>query len=89
MQSVKSVVDVIGGFQKYIDTDDTHIHVGGEIFYDNLIALRLGYISGYEAKGLTAGLGVYWQGINFDYAFTPYSYGLGTGHTISLMYTFN
>lgn len=89
LQEISSVVSVIGGVQKYIDTDETHAHAGGEVFYDNLIAIRMGYMSGYEAKGLTAGLGVYWQGINFDYAFTPYSYGLGTGHTISLMYTFN
>ncbi|MBU0474257.1 MAG: PorV/PorQ family protein [Bacteroidetes bacterium] len=89
LQEISSVVRVIGGVQKYIDTDDTHIHAGAEVFYDNLIAIRLGYMSGYESKGLTAGLGVYWHGINFDYAFTPYSYGLGTGHTISLMYSFN
>lgn len=89
VQEISSVISVIGGVQKYIDTDDTHIHSGGEVFYDNLIAIRLGYMSGYESKGFTAGLGIYSHGINFDYAFTPYSFGLGTGHTISLMYSFN
>ncbi len=88
IQSIKSVVNAIGGVQKYLDSDDTHIHTGAEVFYDNLIAIRLGYMTGYDSKGLTAGLGINWQSINFDYAFTPYSFGLGSAHTISLMYSF-
>lgn len=88
VNSISSEVNMIGGIQKYTETDDTHIHVGGEVFYDNIIAMRLGYMTGYESKGFTAGLGLYWEGLNFDYAFTPYSYGLGSAHTISLMYSF-
>lgn len=88
LKSIKSDFSFIGGVQKYLETDDIHLHVGGEFFYDKLIAIRLGYMSGYESKGLTTGLGLYWEGINFDYAFTPYSYGLGSSHTISLMYSF-
>ena len=75
-----------------MDTDDLHIHFGGEYFYNNIIALRFGYMTGYEAKGITAGLGIFWEGLNFDYAFLPYSfssYNLGSAHTISLMYSFN
>jgi hypothetical protein len=89
VNSINSVVNVIGGVQKYLDTDDTHIHTGGEVFYNDIIALRLGYMTGYKSKGLTTGLGLFWKGINFDYAFTPYSYALGSAHTISLMYSFN
>lgn len=88
INSINSELNLIGGVQKYVETDDTHIHAGGEVFYDNIIALRLGYMTGYESKGLTAGLGLYWEGLNFDYAFTPYSFGLGSAHTISLMYSF-
>ncbi|VAX21284.1 hypothetical protein MNBD_IGNAVI01-1872 [hydrothermal vent metagenome] len=87
-ESIKSDVSFIGGVQKYLETDDIHFHVGGEFFYNELLAIRLGYMSGYDSKGLTTGLGLYWEGINFDYAFTPYSYGLGSSHTISLMYSF-
>jgi len=88
VNSINSEVNLIGGVQKYTETDDTHIHAGGEVFYDNIIAMRLGYMTGYDSKGFTAGLGLYWEGLNFDYAFTPYSYGLGSAHTISLMYSF-
>jgi hypothetical protein len=89
LESIKSVVNAVGGIQKYLDTDDMHIHAGGEVIYDSLIAIRLGYMTGYDSKGFATGLGLFWQGINFDYAYTPYSYGFNSGHTISLMYTFN
>lgn len=89
VNSIYSTVNIIGGIQKYLDTEDTHMHAGAEVIYNKLLALRLGYMSGYDSKGLTTGLGIYWEGLNFDYAFTPYSFGLGSAHTISLMYTFN
>lgn len=89
IQSIKSIVNVIGGVQKYTDTDDIHVHAGAEVFYKSIIALRLGYMTGYEAKGFTAGVGFFLKGINFDYAFTPYSYILGSTHTVSLTYSFN
>lgn len=88
VSQIQSDVVITGGIQKYTQTDDTHIHFGAEIFYDNLIALRGGYMSGYDSKGLTAGLGLLWNSINFDYAFVPFDYGLGESHIISLMYTF-
>ena len=88
LSQIQSDVVLTGGVQKYTQTDDTHIHVGAEIFYDEIIALRGGYMSGYDSKGLTAGLGLLWNSINFDYAFVPFDYGLGDSHIISLMYTF-
>ncbi len=88
LSEIQSDVVVTGGIQKYTQTDDTHIHVGAEIFYNEIIALRGGYMSGYDSKGLTAGLGLLWNSINFDYAFVPFDYGLGDSHIISLMYTF-
>ena len=88
VQDINSNVTVLSGFQKYLETHDTHIHFGAEILYDQLIAVRAGFMTGYEAKGLTAGLGVIWNSVNFDYAFTPFDYGLGSTHTISVAYTF-
>ena len=88
LEQIQSQITLTGGVQKFTATEDTHIHFGGEIFYDNLIALRGGYMSGYDSKGLTAGLGLFWNNINFDYAFVPFDYGLGDSHIISLVYTF-
>lgn len=76
------------GVQKYLDSDDIHIHVGAQTTYDKQFSLRLGYVSGYDSKGFTAGVGVYWSGFNIDYAYTPFSYGIGNANTITLAYTF-
>lgn len=76
------------GIQKYLDVDNLHIHVGNEVVYDNQFSISLGYITGYESKGITAGAGFYWNSFNIDYAFTPFSFGIGNANTISLVYTF-
>jgi hypothetical protein len=89
VESLNSKLLAIAGFQKYTAADNSHIHTGAEFLYDELIALRLGYISGYDSKDISAGIGIYWNNVNFDYAFTNFNYNLGGAHTISLMYTFN
>ncbi|MDX1700580.1 MAG: PorV/PorQ family protein [Melioribacteraceae bacterium] len=78
----------IAGIQKYLEQDKIHLHVGTEASYDEQFFLRAGYVSGYDSKGLTTGAGFYWNGFNIDYAYTPFSYGIGNANTISLMYTF-
>jgi hypothetical protein len=88
-ENISTDFTFIGGYQKYTPVDASHIHLGAEAFYDNVIAVRLGYMTGYESKGLTAGLGLFWKGVNFDYAYTPFDFNLGNSHTISLMYTFH
>ena len=42
-------------FLKYCKTNDTHFNLGGEILYNNLIALRGGYQTGYISKGFHRG----------------------------------
>ncbi|MFC2133332.1 PorV/PorQ family protein [Bacteroidota bacterium] len=86
--SLFSDITIEAGYQKYTDTDDSHIHMGTEILYRGTLALRTGYITGYDSKGLTAGLGLTWGILNFDYAYVPFEYGLGNIHTISLIYNF-
>lgn len=88
LESIKSDILFGAGVQKYLDTDDTHYNVGGEFLYDQLIAIRLGYMIGYDTKGMTAGMGLIWSKLNFDYAFVPYDYDLGNSHIISVQYTF-
>lgn len=79
---------VAGEFQKYIDTDDIHFNLGGEVLYDNLLALRAGYQTGFESKGFTAGLGLMWGSLKFDYAFLPFSLGLGNANLFSIQIKF-
>ncbi|MBU1096600.1 MAG: PorV/PorQ family protein [Bacteroidetes bacterium] len=88
LKTVNSELLLLSGFQKYTAVDNSHIHVGAEFLYNNLISIRAGYITGYEAKDLTAGFGINWNLFNFDYAFSNFTYNLGSAHTISVMYTF-
>lgn len=76
------------GIQKYLDVDEVHIHAGTSIEYDEVVNLHLGYVSGYESKGLSAGLGFLWKNFTVEYAITPFSYGLGNASTITLLYNF-
>jgi hypothetical protein len=74
--------------QKYFDVENIHLNFGVEILYNKLIALRGGYQSGYEAKSFTGGLGLRWGNLSFDYALSPFQLGLGSGHSISLNFSF-
>ena len=62
------------------------LHMGGEVSFDKTIALRAGYQTGYEAKNISAGVGVGYGMLLFDYAFVPLQSGLGTSHTFSLSF---
>jgi hypothetical protein len=79
---------VVGEFQKYLETDDIHINGGTEIMYDHTFALRLGYQSGYEARNFTGGIGIMWGNLRFDYAYMPFSLGLGNANLFSIQFKF-
>ncbi len=85
-----SKLDFIGGveFQKYLTADETHFNFGGEVLYNKLIAVRAGYQTGYESRGFTAGIGLMWGSLKFDYAFLPFSLGLGNANLFSLQFKF-
>lgn len=84
----KFVVTGAAEYQKYTPTTASHLNIGAEVLYDKLIALRFGYQSGYEARNITAGLGLMWGSLSFDYAFAPLTYGLGSGNIFSLQFKF-
>jgi hypothetical protein len=74
--------------QKYLDADDIHLNLAAEVFYDKLIALRVGYQTGYESRGFTGGLGLRWGNLGIDYAFLPFKLGLGSANLFSLQFKF-
>ncbi|MBX3008556.1 MAG: PorV/PorQ family protein [Melioribacteraceae bacterium] len=78
----------IGGFQKYLEQDESHFHVGAEALYDKMFAARLGFASGYDSKSITTGFGIIYKGLNIDYAYVPFKYGLGDSHIFTFIYTF-
>lgn len=75
-------------FQKYTPTSDIHFNLGAEFLYNKLIALRVGYQTGYITKNITAGLGLMWGNLSFDYALAPFQLGLGNGNILSLQFKF-
>ncbi|MFN0158568.1 MAG: PorV/PorQ family protein [Bacteroidota bacterium] len=60
------------------------VGVGGEISFQQMIAVRTGYQLGSEARGFSAGVGVTYGMFTLDYAFAPLSNDLGSTHTIAL-----
>lgn len=91
LTKIKSEVVLGTAYQKYTDTDESYINFGTEIFYDKIIAIRAGYQTGnadYHSKGFSAGVGLNWSKLFFDYGFVPYKYNLGTTHIISIKLKF-
>lgn len=81
--------NILSGIQKFIHEDKFHSHFGAEIIYNKYLALRFGYLTGYDSKNFSTGLGVLFKNFNFDYAYVPVKYGLGDNHIITITYTFN
>jgi hypothetical protein len=67
---------------------ERHLQGSIEAAYNDLLSVRLGYESGYVSRGVTAGLGVRYEFLQIDYAYVPFSLGLGDGHLFSLGFQF-
>lgn len=75
-------------FQKYLTADETHFNFGGEALYNKLFAARMGYQTGYDSRGFTAGIGLMWGNLKFDYASLPFNLGLGNANLFSVQFKF-
>ncbi|MCL6495888.1 MAG: PorV/PorQ family protein [Ignavibacterium sp.] len=87
IEDYKLNVTAAGEYQKYFDADD-HLNFGLEVLYDNLIAVRGGYQTNYESRDLTAGIGLMWGNLKFDYSYIPFSLGVGSANLFSLGFKF-
>jgi hypothetical protein len=76
------------GLQKYTLENNSHFNLGFEVIYNHLVALRGGYQSGYEAKSFTGGFGLIWGNFGLDYAFQPFTNGLGSANIFSIRIKF-
>jgi hypothetical protein len=52
-----------------------------------LLALRAGYVAGQDEQSFSAGTGLFWRGLGFEYALVPRSANLGTIHRFALHFT--
>lgn len=73
---------------KDLHRSDAHAQVGVETVFDSALAVRLGYQTGYVSRGLSVGLGFLYGFVQVDYAYVPFSLGLGDGHIFSLGFHF-
>jgi len=87
LSKLNSSLYFAGGFQKY-KSSDSHLNFGTEFLYKHQFAFRIGYMSGYDSKSITTGIGLKLNHFNFDYSFTPQKYELGSSNIISIMFTF-
>lgn len=57
---------------------------GAEFLFKNRLALRVGYQTGLEQKGLGSGIGLNFRRYHLDYGFTPFDSSFGDTHRFSL-----
>jgi len=84
---VGAAMDILELFGEYVDhslvldiegihpRDYTQrIHVGGEYWFKNMVAIRAGYKFNYDIESLTIGIGFKIGGLKFDYAYGDLEY---------------
>lgn len=76
------------GFAGNLQQSESHVLGSIETTYDNAVSVRFGYASGYDSRGISAGLGIRYEFLQFDYAFVPFSLGLGDAHLFTLAFQF-
>jgi hypothetical protein len=84
IQKISSNLRIALDGYKVLDGGKFHANAGAEFLYKDFLAVRAGYQSGYDDRGLTTGLGLKYGVFNLDYAFVPYKYSLGNSHTFTL-----
>jgi hypothetical protein len=69
------------------DGGDARLHIGGGVEMPDLLAVRVGYISGDAIRSVTFGAGITYTGLVFDYGFLPLRDGFGgPSHVLTLRY---
>jgi len=59
-------------------------HIGIEVRPVKPLALRAGYITGIDSRGVTAGFGLDWARFHVNYGYSPFQEDLGDGHRFSV-----
>lgn len=61
----------------------SHLNFGFEYNFIKYFAIRFGYQTGFEDKGIHGGFGVRFNRYRLDYAYVPFTSDLGNSHRIS------
>lgn len=82
-QNVTFVADGVA----YSDLD-SKLNFGVEYNYQRYFALRGGYGTGYDSRGVSLGGGIFYRKFVFDYAFVAYKNDIGNAHRFTVIATF-
>ena len=61
-----------------------HVHGGAELGWKDRFFLRFGYMTGYDNRNMSGGLGLSWKRYRMDYSYAPIGNGLGDSHHLSV-----
>jgi hypothetical protein len=75
-------------YSNELNSSMSHLHLGAEATYQEYFSVRLGYLTGYDTRGFSAGMGIHYNRFQLDYAFIPVSEDLGNAHSISIGISF-
>lgn len=83
-KSIDGVITVAADLVSYPGEETFHVHAGTEILMKDVVAFRVGYMTGYETRSISAGIGIRYSFFSLGYAFVPFKYNFQSSHTISL-----
>jgi len=63
-----------------------HLHLGGELRPLDPLALRAGWMTGYEDRGFTWGFGLVWRSMRLDYANLPFDRDFSDTHKFTFSF---
>ena len=70
----------------YITGESVKLHLGTEWLLWQQIALRGGFLSGYDSRSISLGIGFNRSSIRLDYGFVPFGEDLGSTHRFTLSF---
>ncbi len=84
IEGLNAEATIEADYERVFPESRSYFNTGGEMFFNNIVAARLGYQFGSEGRGFSAGIGVRYGVMILDYAYAPVSQDLGNTHTITL-----
>lgn len=88
LESIDGIINLALDVVSVIPEKKARVHVGTEFAYEETFFARLGYMTGFETRNITAGVSIEYNFIAVDYAFIPFRLDFGTTHTFSLIIDF-
>jgi hypothetical protein len=67
-----------------VSGENVHLHLGSECLVWQQLALRMGWMMGYQSRDFTLGIGFLRSSLRLDYGFLPYGEDLGSTHRFTI-----